>query len=385
METETARQSPISKAHSRHVKLSLVLGEARRHRVVSRAQLAELTGLSPSTVTHIVRELLADGYFTEIGAGRSRGGRPMSMLEFNPAADLVAVVDVRADRVVGSLADWDGTVQHTRTGDVTGGLVDAVVGLIEELDRERPGRLRAVCVAIPGVASGSGGQVSLAPDIADVDGQPLGEMMQQRTGYPVVVDNDVNLIAVGEHAAGAAVGSDDVLLVHVGETGVGAAVLLGGTLWHGRSGVAGEIGFLPLETGDLPEGGVGPFERRWSGRAIAGRAAALGLHSTADRLIADIEAVAETDNGFAELLEAILTAWCRAIVAVVCVLDPGRVLLSGLAADLSDAALDRLRRAVTARAPGATQISRTGLGPAALHHGAVRRAFDAHDSLTSSN
>ena len=372
--------SPISRSLSRSVKHNAVLSYARSARVFSRAQLAEHTGLSASTITHLIRELLDQGYLAEVGAGESRGGRPQSMLEFQPAAELVIVIDLHPGRLEASLLDWNGDAVAEAIIRPIVDLVDDMVAVVAEFSANHGEAVKAVAVAVPGVASGARGEVRLAPSIGLVDDQPLGELLQSRIELPVVVDNDVNLIVVGEHVAGAAQDVDDILLVHVGDGGIGAALMIDGRVRQGASGVAGEIGFLPLGQPEPPANGIGAFESRWSASAISEAAAQLIPALNGGSIIRQLEERAAEDAAARELLDSVIAAWSKAVVAVVCVLDPGRVLLSGEAAQLSERSLEWISADVARYAPGSTDIRVAAIGPRALLHGAVRRAFDAHDN-----
>lgn len=378
MSRKEAPESPVSRARSRSVKRTAVLNAARSERRVSRAGLVELTGLSAASITHLVRELIDEGYLAEAGAAESRGGRPQSILEFRPDAELVVVVDLRRGRVETVLADWDGTPVAEPVIRPLEHLVDDVVAAVAELTAGHGTRVKAVSVAIPGVAAGSAGQVRLAPAIGLLDGQPLGDHLRDRIGLPVVVDNDVNLMVVGEHVAGAAQDVDDVLLMYVGDDGIGSSLMIEGRVRQGASGVAGEIGFLPLGAPVPPVDGVGGFERAWSAEGVARQA---GLPA-GTALVPELERRAGSDPRVAELLDGVARHWAHAVVAAVCVVDPGRVLLGGAASELGPATLAAVTDEIARLAPGPVDVRIAALGSRALLHGAVRRAFDAHDSAT---
>ena len=104
----TPPTSPVSRERSKEIKRLSVISTARQVRLLSRAELTELTGLSPATLTPLVRELIAEGYLIERGPGASRTGRPRAMLEFNPRAELVAAVSLEPSRISCEIADSDG-------------------------------------------------------------------------------------------------------------------------------------------------------------------------------------------------------------------------------------------------------------------------------------
>ncbi|SCG34089.1 ROK family protein [Micromonospora humi] len=370
----TPPTSPVSRERSKEIKRSSVISAARQARVLSRAELTELTGLSPATLTPLVRDLVAEGYLIERGPGASRAGRPRAILEFNPRAELVAAVALEPTRISCEIADSDGAVIAHRTVRRTGDIVDLICAAVPELAGDGLPALRGVAIAAPGVSTG--GAVRLAPSVGLVEARPVGESVQRRLGVPVVVDNDVNLMAAGEHAAGAGTDVADLLLLHVGD-GIGAGLVLDGQVRRGSGGAAGEVGFLPLDPADQGHDGVGPFEARWSSSAIAERVVALAPGRRPVAPVRELVELAATDERAGAYLAEVLAAWARLVVSCACVVDPGRVLLSGAAADLDDAAVDRLQALVSLGAPSPTEVRRAILGDQAVLHGAVSYALSA--------
>ncbi|OKI77739.1 ROK family protein [Micromonospora sp. CB01531] len=370
----TPPTSPVSRERSKEIKRLSVISAARQVRVLSRAELTELTGLSPATLTPLVRDLIAEGYLIERGPGASRAGRPRAMLEFNPRAELVAAVSLEPARISCEIADSDGGVVAHRTVRLIGDIVDLICTAVPDLAGDGLPALRGVAIAAPGVSSG--GAVRLAPSVGLVEGRPIGESVRQRLGVPVVVDNDVNLMAAGEHAAGAGTDVADLLLLHVAD-GIGAGLVLDGQVRRGSGGAAGEVGFLPLDPADRGHDGIGPFEARWSESAIAEKVVSLAPGRRPESPVRALVGLAAADDLAAAYLDEVLAAWSRLIVSCACVVDPGRVLLSGAAAELDDAAVDRLQALVSAAAPSPTEVRRAVLGDRAVLHGAVSYALSA--------
>ncbi|CAM3244931.1 Putative NBD/HSP70 family sugar kinase [Stackebrandtia soli] len=356
-----------------------MIDKARELREFSRAFLVEETGLSAATVSQVIRELIEEGLLTEIGAGRSRGGRPGTLIRFEGAAELAAVVETDGVGVDIHVAGWDGDVVAHRTAVLDVDPVGHIARLIGELGVEVAGRLRAVCVAVPGVASTTG-ELSLAPSLMSMRGKPLAELLQSATGLPVVVDNDVNLIMVGEHVAGVAEGVSDIALLHVGPTGIGAAFMLDGAVRTGAHGHAGEIGFLPLTAGAFQRDEVGDFERRWSADGLRAQARERGIATGDDEhpLVVLLDRSA-SDPEAARLYDEAVDSWARAIASVVCIVDPTLVLLSGELTAAGRPGIaplqDRLRRYW----PKEVVVDLV-VGVDALRLGAARRAFAAVDA-----
>lgn len=370
---ETTKSSPISKSRSRKLRRGVVIDKARELREFSRAVLVEETGLSPATVSHVVRELITDGLLTEIGTGKSRGGRPSTLLRFEGSAELAAVVETDGTTADVTIADWDGEPVAHRSATLGADPVDDIASLVQRANEDATGRLRGVCVAVPGIASEATGELSLAPSLMSMRGKPLTEMLQAATGLPTVVDNDVNLIMLGEHAAGVAEGVGDIALLHVGHTGIGAALMLDGTVRTGPNGQAGEVGFLPLTAGAFQRDEVGDFERNWS---------AHGLRCQADRHGITIDTGQKTlpalldhaDPAAQRLVDEAVDAWSRAVASIVCIVDPTLVLLSGELASAGTRGVEPMRKRLSHYWPKDVEIQAVE-GAGALRLGAVRRAF----------
>ncbi|WP_117208145.1 ROK family protein [Allorhizocola rhizosphaerae] len=380
---EKTPTSPVSRERSREIKRLSVISAAREARVLSRADLAELTGLPPATLTALVRDLVAEGYLIERGpgSGTNTTGRPRAMLEFNPRAELVAAVSLEPPRITCEIADSNGAVIAHRTARLAGDMVETVCQFVLELvDDARPS-LRGVAIAVPGVSVD--GAVRLAPSVGLVEARPIGQSVQHELGVPVIVDNDVNLMAAGERVAGAGKDVDDLLLLHVAD-GIGAGLVLDGKVRRGASGAAGEVGFLPLDGfTDRAYSGVGPFEAMWSANAIAERVVALHPGRRPESPVSELVRLAESSVAARAYLDEVLGAWARLIISCACVVDPGRVLLSGAAAQLDDAALARMQDLVSAKAPAATEVRRAVLGDQAVLHGAISYALSAAVRLPS--
>ena len=227
------------------------IGALRDHGVLTVSKLARITGLSRPTVESIVVELETHGLVShEVQVGPAAKGRPARLVVFNAAAGYVAGVDLGLHRVTVLVSDLAGTilgsVLHDITTEVTGAeLVDlgarALHRALENLDIDRA-RLNAVTVGISGIVDASG-RVLQSNVLPEWNGQSIGAALVDQFGCPIIVENDVNLAALGELHAGAAQNADDVVFVMVGHR-ISAAIILSGALHRGRNFAAGEVGDL---------------------------------------------------------------------------------------------------------------------------------------------
>ncbi len=127
-------------------------------------------------------------------------------------------------------------------------LIDMINGLKNAGETVRP--VRAVGVGWPGLVDGRTNRPKPAVNLLDVSMFDLHQELRQRTGLPVVFDNDANAGIYGEFCCGAARGCQDVFYITIG-TGIGSGLILNGQLQRGSRGFAGEFGHIPIELGGL--------------------------------------------------------------------------------------------------------------------------------------
>ncbi|MEU0571147.1 ROK family transcriptional regulator [Nonomuraea sp. NPDC005983] len=249
---------------------AVILQTLREQGPMSRRELTERTGLSTATINRLVGALRASSLVTESEVGTSTGGRPPVIVQYNAAAQSVLAFDVRPDGMTGAVVDLEGAVvsrEHRPIepgDDGSMGVYEQLIGLCEEL-RDRAAELgspaRAVGIGVPGVVRPDG-MVEFAPALRWF-AMPLGLLLAERLGLPVLTENNVNLLALAEHRHGAGRGVDNLAAIIIG-SGVGAGLVLEGRLHRGWRGGAGEIGYMLMEPGSLrrPWPGFGDLEGR---------------------------------------------------------------------------------------------------------------------------
>jgi predicted NBD/HSP70 family sugar kinase len=236
------------------VNRSAVLAHLGAQGPASRADLARSLGVSPALMTQLVKDLLADGLVVEREHSPSQGGRPARMLGLAASAGRAIGVKVVADHVAFVEVGIDGSVMRTASEpfDASASTVlNDLTGLLRRFIAGGAGtRLLGIGVGVPGSVDrqGSGTVDSTQLGWNQV---PLGATLRRELGLPVLVENNVNALAMAERLYGTGRLHRTFLVVTIG-TGVGAGLVVDGVVLRGASGGAGEIGHTPvLEDGPL--------------------------------------------------------------------------------------------------------------------------------------
>jgi predicted NBD/HSP70 family sugar kinase len=216
----------------------------------TRAELAKLTGLARSTVGARVDALLASGLLAPSGEAASTGGRPPVRFAFNPVARVVVGADIGATHGRVALTDLSGRplCEIAESLDITDGpevvldwLVATTQRLLTEADRA-PADLIGIGIGLPGPVEHSSGRPMRPPIMPGWDGYDVPAHVHRTFDVPVLVDNDVNIMALGEHAM-AHPDVEHLLFVKVA-TGIGAGIISSGRLHRGAVGAAGDLGHV---------------------------------------------------------------------------------------------------------------------------------------------
>lgn len=304
-------------------------------------------------------------------------------------------VDVGATKIAVTLTDDTGGStafrRSTRTVLRSAPSPEAAIGgLIKDVCRERgvdTARVGSVVVGIPGVIDRQSGTIASCPNLPELDGIALGPGLSEWLGLSVHIENDVNVIALGEATAGRGRGIADLACVFVG-SGIGCGLILGGELYVGADGTAGEFGHTTVEVNgrQCTCGSKGCLEMYCSGKALSAWAAAVGLES------ADVTGwpdefhgaegtirAARQGNQSAQLaLEDAFMYLGVGIANLVNMVNPRLVILGGGLMTGWPSAIERVGQIVKARsrlvARDRVQIDAPALGDEAFAIGAARLA-----------
>jgi predicted NBD/HSP70 family sugar kinase len=322
----------------------------------TRAQLAKSTGLARSTIAARVDELMRMGLIMPIAEAASTGGRPPSLFALNPSARVVVAADIGASHATVAIMDLTGSVlaQRTEQLDVALGpvpvltwVVDAAIALLGDAGRDAR-TVVAVGIGVPGPVEHSTGQPSNPPIMPGWDRFDVPGWVQQHLEVPVLVDNDVNIMALGERAV-AWPAIDNIMFVKVA-TGIGAGVVSGGQLQRGAQGVAGDIGHVHVARGaDVPChcGNRGCLEALASGPAIARELRSRGVAAENGN-----DVVALVKSGNIDAIQAVRQAGRdigQVLTACVSLMNPSVIALGGSMSRVGEHLIAGVREVVYTR------------------------------------
>ncbi|WP_031065507.1 ROK family transcriptional regulator [Streptomyces sp. NRRL WC-3742] len=362
---------------------------------LSRTQIGSLTGLSKPTASQLLARLEAAGLVVPVGTTAGGPGPNAQLYQVNPAAGYVAGLDVTPSGIRVAVADITGTTLAEHTEPTKGvpaaetvAVAAAATAKVVRAVGLPEGSLRTVAIGIGGAPDPVTGKLRYASHLPGWHSPRLVEELTEAIGAPVSIENDVNLAAVAEQAGGAAAGHEDFVLLWAG-AGVGAAIVIAGRLYRGFTGVAGEVGYMPVPGApiewDARRRSHGGFQDMVGAQAVRALAREYGLGApTAEESIA--RALETPDAGDAFLTE-LARRLAVGLAAIVTVLDPRLVVLSGAVPSAGGERLralveDELARISIARPP----VRSSALSGSPVLLGALQRALaDAREAVFSTH
>ena len=306
---------------------------------ISRAGIARATGLSKPTVSALVADMESAGLVRISDESPSSGsiGRPAALYELVPTARHSVVADIGATKILVGLSDLFGNLvaeQELTTGPDARTALESLTGAAVEMLRDVDGGCHAVCVGVPGIYRPDRDRVEQALNLPGFDNLDLGAYLSERFDARIHVENDVNLAALGELTRmGDEQVDGDFAAISVG-TGIGLGMVVGGDLYRGGTGSAGELGSLLLSTPAPDEAPVtledvasAPSIRKRFGRAIEdGHRSRLDASADVPDILA---AAAAGDLAAAAVLDEVAAAMALAVSHLCLIADPTRVVFGG--------------------------------------------------------
>jgi predicted NBD/HSP70 family sugar kinase len=345
------------------------------------------TGLARSTVAQRVDALLAAGLIYEAGDNQSTGGRRAARLAFNPGSGVILAADLGATHSRIAVSDLEGRTQVERAFDreIAEGpekMLAFVHGQFRKMLKEASitdREVRGIGVGIPGPVAFGTGQPVRPPIMPGWDAFSIPEWFRERWGdVPVLVDNDVNIMALGEYWEHWRE-VDHVLFVKVG-TGIGSGIVLNGRIHRGADGAAGDIGHIVTDHDDVVCrcGNTGCLEAIAGGHALAQRLSAAGYEAETSRDV--VRLVREGNTDAIRLVRDAGRALGQVLAACVNLVNPSVVVVGGDIGDVHEHLLAGLREVVIQRslplATGNLRIVSSRLGDRAGVTGAAIMVVD---------
>jgi predicted NBD/HSP70 family sugar kinase len=357
----------------------------------TRAELARITGLARSTVSQRIDELLSLGVLIEAGDAPSSGGRRPTLLALNPAAGVVLAADLGATHVRVAMATLGGQPEAERgieigvaesPDSVLAWLIDRFYEMLEEKGRSLQD-VKAIGMCVPGLVEFATGTVVHAL-LQSWDGVVLPELFSRHFEVPVFVDNDANVMGLGEYWSRGLV-NEQLLFVKVA-TGIGCGIIADGQVHRGADGAAGDIGHVRVaveEDAVCSCGNLNCLEAVASGAALARQLSAQGL---AVQRASDVVRLSRA--GDARALRLVHVAGQRigeVLASLVTFYNPRRIIVGGALAVLQDTLLSGMRSVIHEQAPSFATRRLTIETTACGHRSAVLGAtiLGAHGALSA--
>jgi predicted NBD/HSP70 family sugar kinase len=347
-----------------------------------------------AVVSKMTEALIAEGLVREIGTAPSTGGRRPTLLDLIPEARCALGVNVGTRTITAVVTDMHGSAKKrvrepSQMASGPEALIAQVGRVVGEILTELPaslGEVLGIGLAVPAPILGST-EVSFSPPSYPGWGElKIAEHTEERFGLPVLLDNDANAAAVGEHLYGAGRGVRDMFYL-IAHRGVGGAAIVNGLLHRGAHGGAGEIGHTVVDI-EGPRCGCGRYGclEAFAGRAAIARRASRALKLAGGGTMAGLEAGEVTaeaviDAGLSgdplarRILEETGEYLGLGIVGAINVLDPELVVLGGSTIRAGEIVLEPATRVVRSRAlPGLAEHARIVAGELGEDAGAVGAA-----------
>ncbi|MFD8077323.1 ROK family protein [Streptomyces sp. NPDC059718] len=365
---------------------------------LSRAQLSDQLEVARPRLLAELDRLIAAGKVLEAGPATSRGGRPSTLVQLDPEIRFAAV-DLGASSIDIEITDGglEPIASYAEPADIRKGpraVLDRVNELLNKMaDQAGCARFNSIGIGLPGPVSFKEG-ISVSPPIMPGwDRFPVRDTLTRAHGCPVVVDNDVNVMALGERYAGVAKSVDNLLFVKIG-SGIGCGVQVHGQIYRGSEGSAGDIGHIQVEAeGPVCScGRTGCLEALFGGVALArdateaarsGQSPALAERLAAEGLLTAVDVAECAAGGDVTCVNLIRDGGHRVgqvLATLVSFINPSMIVIGGGVSGLGHLLLAEIRSVVykgsLPLATGNLQIVLSELGPRAGVTGAALLASE---------
>jgi len=329
-----------------------VLSIIHNKKIISRADIGKITGLTPPTVSRIVKQLIKqDGLVKYVGVGDSNGGRPPVMVTFNGNENYVIEIDLGATLIRGVLSDLNNDIQmeiQVPTSLEKGyeSIMDRLANVIERLLNKRglnKDKVLGIGIGIAGLVNIKKGMVDFSPDFG-WESVNIRNSLNQRINLPFFFDNSTRLMALGELNYGLGRNYGNFVVINIGY-GIASGIVIDGKTVFGAQGKAGEFGHIKVDTNSNVQckcGAYGCLEALASGRRIADLGKELFERKKSQKLMElckndpnlidaklVFEAARSGDKDANEMLETVTNYLGIGIASLANLLDPEVIFMGG--------------------------------------------------------
>jgi len=376
----------------RTINRTVVVNTIRNEGPISKAKIVRLTGISAPTVNRVVDELLREDLICKVSNQHERGGgRPGELFEFNGKCHFVIGIDVALPNMRGMVADLTGEIITELTEPVVRGngienyqrLLSLISRLLDETVVD-PSKIYGIGLGVGGVVDSTKG-VILQSEITGWNNFPLSKRLQQETGFIPYIDNDINLVIIGEHGFGVGQNLTNIACVTLG-TRVLCGLIINGELYHGSTFNDGRIDqFISHQAYDSPcvldeAEGRGPFERLVSSPNILKMAKiALIDDPILQEKIQDpkqvYQAAGAGEAWALKVIESIVPPLAIAFANISALLDLEMIIISGRLAEESSVILPMINQYLSQKTTRTPYLKSSTLGSRATVLGAVMLGY----------
>ncbi|NRS16540.1 ROK family transcriptional regulator [Brevibacillus sp. HB1.4B] len=350
----------------------IILDTIRQFGPISRSDIAKKQGISPTTVTSAVNELIRDGMVAEDGTGESKGGRKPIMVRFCPDGKFLIGVSITNTAITIAEMNLEAATKQKKIYPVKAGLVseliiqyvlDSIEDFLQSVDDVS--RCLGISIIAPGIVDAASGVIRFNSKLRLHD-VPLKDMAEERFGLKTWLDNDANAIALAEKNFGGGLNANNLLFVTVGE-GVGSGLVVNGSIFRGSRGGAGEFGHTTVDRSGMrcDCGNVGCLENYVAWPAIYS-----GILSAVTRgketLVMDLadgdmtkitfdvfrQALHQGDQVCQDIVDEIASYMSIGIVNLVNLFNPSLIILGGEMIRDNQVLFERIQKQVMAQAMG---------------------------------
>lgn len=371
----------------RNLNENLIMDALITQGTMSRADISRQTGLSKPTVSLAVEHLIDRNLVREMGPADNAQGRKATLIRFNETAYYVCGIDIGATRIRIALSDLNGEIIAYRTYPmVVQGAYERAEATMLELLRSHMNELldenhlnwdqiQCIGFGIPGVVLPDSGRINRIVDpLAGLEEAFSLESLSGAFPCEVILENDVNLAALGEYRSGAAAGYPLFVFFSIG-TGTGAGIMVHGQLLRGLGGLTGEIAEMLVDDGRrleevLSADGLMQLAKDYLDQHVV--ADDLHRHLTPEKLF---EAARSGEVEALDILQQYSQKIASALRQISVVLAPDLIVLGGGVGGNGDVLLPLLRQIISEQFPVQPQLICSKLGEQAVVTGAIQVAI----------